>query len=192
MPQILLKLTLFLSLFALGACQDTPQDKVDFEQMSFKQLRQGVKGDPLDDVRRFNLAHPSGRILKTVLLVSPREQEVGLSGVRPDEFGDNEAALFWYEKTSAKRFWMPDTYFNLDIIFLDENLKIIAIESNMQAHPGMVEPPPIQYTRTIEARHVLEIRAKSDLSKALKNGDQFQVLNPLSLSQIESKIRQRQ
>ena len=194
MPHFRLKLTLFLAVCTLVSCDfqktEKLQNTTSQSVATFKQLRAKASADPLDDVRRFNLAHSSGRTLQTVLLVTPEEQRVGLSGVKDNEFADNEAALFWYEEDDIKRFWMPDTYFNLDIIFLDESLRIIDIERDMPAHPGMQEPPPIRYTRSIRARHVLEVKAKSDISGVLKIGDQFQLLPPLNLSQIESKIRQ--
>lgn len=192
MPQIHSKLTLFLSLFVLISCNDQKPAAVSSTPPSFKELRQGVTSDSLDSVRRFNLAHHSGRIIKTVLLVSAHEHEVGLSGTKSDEFAATEGALFWYPSEGVRRFWMPDTYFNLDLVFLDAQLKIVDIDRNLQAHPGRQEPPPIQFSRSVFSRHVLEVRADSDTAKALKIGDQLRILPPLNLSQIESKIHQQQ
>lgn len=192
MPQILLKLTIFLILTSLFACKEDVNTQVNSDAATFKELRQGISGDPLESVRRFNLVHSSGRMVKTILLVSARQQEVGLSGTKDHEFADNEAALFWYPESSVKRFWMPDTYFNLDIIFLDDDLKIIEIDRNVEAHPGRQEPPPIALSKMVNARHVLEVRAKSPISEVLKIGDRFEVLQPLSLSKIESEIRRQQ
>tara|TARA_R110000868_G_scaffold110286_1_gene298992 strand:- start:28930 stop:29529 length:600 start_codon:yes stop_codon:yes gene_type:complete len=193
MPQISLKLTLFLFFSLLFGCQDQA-DKSELsqaeQQPTFKQLRAGVEGDPLDSVRRFNLGHPSGRLIKTVLLYSVKEHEVGLSGTKDTEFDDNEGVLFWYDALGVRRFWMPDTYFNLDLVFLDSNLRIIDIDKDLEAHPGREEPPAIKFSKSVRARHVLEIKTSSDFAKSLKVGDQLQVLSPLNLSQIESKIHQ--
>ncbi len=192
MPQILLKLIFFLFLCTLSACQEKAPAPGKTEVATFKQLRAGSASDPLQSVRRFNLAHPSGRVIKTVLLVSPIEQEVGLSGTKAHEFEENEGALFWYPSNGIRRFWMPDTYFNLDLVFLDEQLTVIDIDRNLVAHPGRQEPPEIAFSKTVQARHVLEVKAGSPISDVLKIGDRLQVLTPLSLSKIESEIRQKQ
>ena len=195
MPQICLKLTLFLVFSSLCACQDESaksESTPSSSEPTFKQLRAGVKDDPLDSVRRFNLGHPSGRLIKTVLLYSVKEHEVGLSGTKAHEFDDNEGALFWYDARGVRRFWMPDTYFNLDLVFLDSALRIIDIDENLEAHPGREEPPAIKFSKSVRARHVLEIKSSSDFARSLKVGDQLQVLSPLNLSQIESKIHQMQ
>ncbi len=191
MPQISLKLILFLSLSVFIGCQDKTVTAQN-EPATFKELRTPNENDPLDSVRRFSLASPSGRMVKTVLLVSRKEQSVGLSGTKDDEFQDNEAALFWSTEEVERRFWMPDTYFNLDLIFLDGELKIVEIDRNLQAHPGMDEPPNIVFSKTVLSRFILEVKANSEFSKNLKIGERLQVLAPLSLSQIESKIRQLQ
>lgn len=191
MPQICLKLILFLILTGLLACQDQTVT-VQASEATFKQLRSGSDGDRLDSVRRFKLGHPTGRFINTILLVSMKEHEVGLSGIKNNDFKENEGALFWYPDVSTRRFWMPDTYFNLDLFFLDGELRVVDIDRNLLAHPGKVEPPPIMFSKTVRARHVLELRADSAVSKEIKIGDQLQVLSPLSLSQIESKIHQQQ
>ena len=189
MPQISLKLILFLTLSVFIGCQDESAT-TQKEPATFKDLRTANTKDPLDSVRRFRLAHPSGRMVETVLLVSMKEHEVGLSGTKDHEFKDNEAALFWYPESGPRRFWMPNTYFNLDLIFLDDELKILDIDRDLKAHPGIEEPPYIAFSKTVRARHVLEVKAQSDFAKAIKIGERLQVLAPLNLSQIESKIRQ--
>src|SRR5690606_16711899 len=186
MPQFTLKLTLFLAMFGFVSCKEQTTTSAT-SIPTFKELRSKVENDPYDSVRRFTLAHPSGRIVKTVLLVTHKEQEVGLSGTKDHEFAENEGALFWYQDDSLKSFWMPDTYFNLDLVFLDDTLKIIDIDRNLQAHPGRAEPPAIQFSKRVRARHVLEVKAGSEFARALNSGDQLKVLPPLSLSQIESE-----
>ena len=87
---------------------------------------------------------------------------------------------------------MPNTYFNLDIIFLDRQLKVLAIERNVPAHPGMQEPPMIYRTKNYYAHHVLEIRADSPLSQEIQVGSQIGWNAKISLSETESHIRQVQ
>ncbi len=60
---------------------------------------------------------PSRNKLKTYLAISPEQQTRGLSRVQDKDFSDHEAMLFFYTEDSVKSFWMPDTYFDLDIFF---------------------------------------------------------------------------
>jgi uncharacterized membrane protein (UPF0127 family) len=115
----------------------------------------------------------NGQELRTFVAKDVEKQTQGLSGVLKEDFEETEAMLFYYEEDGPRRFWMPDTYFNLDIFFLDKNLQVIDIERNMPAHPGRSEPPRISQTRTVKCRHVLELKSNSELSRAIKIGDQL-------------------
>lgn len=134
---------------------------------------------------------PSGEGVKLRLAITQVEQTQGLSGVKPTEFGDNEAMLFYYESDAEKSFWMPDTYFDLDIFFLDKDYMVIDVERNVKHHPTRLTPPPIATTRRIFARHVLEMKASSPLSKKIKVGQKFNWEQPQCRWEIESKIRQK-
>jgi len=100
--------------------------------------------------------------------------------------------IFVYPQDGKRRFWMPDTYFNLAIIFLDQDLKIVGLEKNVPAHPGMQEPPMIKKTETYQAQYILETKASSKFSLKLKVGDQLKFIGSTSLSEIVLKIRQKQ
>ncbi|PIP94537.1 MAG: hypothetical protein COW00_08460 [Bdellovibrio sp. CG12_big_fil_rev_8_21_14_0_65_39_13] len=171
MAQKTLKLIIFLSLTFLIACNS---DK-----------------DSFGDVRKTNLVLSSGRMLTVKLAITPEEQQQGLSGLKDQDFPDEEGMLFYYKNMGPKRFWMPDTYFNLDIIFLDQDMKVIAIERNVPAHPGRTEDPPIAQTRTYLARHVLELKANSQIAKTIREGDKIIWQKPETPNQIESSIRQK-
>ncbi len=114
---------------------------------------------------------PSGELVKITLAMTSEEQAQGLSGKKPHEFGDHEGMLFYNKRYDEKRFWMPDTYFDLDIYFLDEKFKILAVEKNTPHHPGRNEPPEIYRTKTYRAMHVLEMKSSSKISQKLKVGD---------------------
>lgn len=117
---------------------------------------------------------PSGETLITYVAEGEKLQAQGLSGVLPEHFNDDEAMFFVYESEGMRRFWMPDTYFNLDIFFLDQSLRVIDIERNMPAHPGQQEPPKIARSRNIRAWHVLEVRSSSALARKIKIGQQLE------------------
>lgn len=122
-------------------------------------------------------ATSSGRLIKAYLAKTNLEQTQGLSGIKESELADNEGMIFWYESTGPRRFWMPNTFTNLDIFFLDKNFLVIHIERNVQAHPGIKEPPAIARTPVVYAHHVLELKASSSLAKEIQKGSQLKVLN---------------
>lgn len=115
----------------------------------------------------------NGQKINVYVAKGAEKQTQGLSGVLEEDFKDDEAMLFYYEEDGPRRFWMPDTYFNLDIFFLDQDLRVIDIERNMPAHPGRSEPPRIAQTRTIISRHVLELKSSAKKSREIKIGDQL-------------------
>lgn len=137
------------------------------------------------------LKSPTGDKLKLRLAVTIPEQTQGLSGLQPNQFGDDEAMLFFYNTDSEKSFWMPDTYFDLDIYFLDKDLMVIDVERNVRHHPTRKTPPAIATTRHIFARHVLEMKASSPLSKKIKVSQKFSWEQPECRWEIESNIRQK-
>jgi uncharacterized membrane protein (UPF0127 family) len=115
--------------------------------------------------------HASGTKFPVFLAITPEEQARGLSQLADKDFPDSFGMLFLNEEMAPRTFWMPDTYFDLDIIFLDESFKIVMIDKNVPHHPGRSETPPIYRTPSVEAMHILEVKAGSSLSKLIQNGD---------------------
>nr|VFK10197.1 MAG: Uncharacterized conserved membrane protein, UPF0127 family [Candidatus Kentron sp. LPFa]VFK26266.1 MAG: Uncharacterized conserved membrane protein, UPF0127 family [Candidatus Kentron sp. LPFa] len=138
--------------------------------------------------RTASLALPSGGSFPIRLLFSAAEHRKGLSGMREADFPDGMGMFFWFSESAPRRFWMPDTWFDLDIVFLDEDLGIIYVARNMQAHPGWETPPPIARTPVIFSRYVLEVKANSAVSKELRKGKRLIWNTPWSLEEIESRI----
>lgn len=132
----------------------------------------------------FWLKNPYGEKIKLSLALTKKEQTKGLSGLTADRFSDLEGMLFVNKQMAPRRCWMPDTFFNLDILFLDQSLKIVAIEKNVPAHPGLKEPPEIYQTGTYIAQYVLETKASSPFNKKLKINDVLVFSGPRSLSEI--------
>ncbi len=139
----------------------------------------------------FQMKNTNGTIIELRLALTKAEHTQGLSGLKPQQFSDSQGLLFVNSEMGQRRFWMPDTYFNLDIIFLDKDLKIVGIEKNVPAHPGKHEPPTIYKTETYLAQFILETKAGSAFSKNLKINDQLKFIGLTSLSEIALKTRPR-
>ncbi len=134
------------------------------------------------------LLNPQGKAVTLRMSLTREQHTKGLSGLKPKDFGSNEGMLFVNGEVAPRQFWMPDTYFNLDIIFLGPNLEVVGIEKNVPHHPGEKEPPPIYRTKTYLAKYILETKSPSTFSKSLKVGDVLKWKGTSSLSEIESNI----
>ena len=140
----------------------------------------------------YQMSNPSSQKVNVRLALTRMEHSRGLSGIKASDFPDTQSMLFVNDHMGDRRFWMPDTYFNLDIMFLDSNLKIVGIERNVPAHPGMDEPPVIFRTKTYKAQFVLETKSSAPFSKNLKVGDKLKWISPTPISEIVLKTRQLQ
>ena len=76
----------------------------------------------------------------------------GLSG-RPT-LAENSGLFFIFPYNDTHGIWMKEMNFPIDIIWLDENLKIVAIKEN-----AMTESYPEVFTPSTPARYVLEVPA---------------------------------
>jgi len=138
------------------------------------------------------LVLPQGETLITYLAISLQEKSRGLSGIKDKQMKVNEALFFYYPQRGERLFWMVDTYIDLDIFFLDKNLKVIKIYRKMKAHPGRNVPPFIQSTANEISTHVLELRSDSKLSQKIKRGDvlRWSPAFPLSQKELNTRLRQ--
>lgn len=80
------------------------------------------------------------------------------------------AMLFIFEESSVRTFWMENTYIALDIIFLDQEGKIIAISEN--AEPLNRDK---RYSSNFSSKYVLEVNSGFTKANDLQLGDQFKV-----------------
>jgi uncharacterized membrane protein (UPF0127 family) len=163
----LIKKLLVLSTFSvlLMGCQTN--DKAQKEKLP----QAGVVVRNFKEYPTMSLATSSGKLIKTYIAKSATEQTQGLSGVKEHEIANNEAMIFIYEQAGPRSFWMPNTYTDLDIFFLDSNFKVLHVQRKVPAHPGMQEPPAIARTPNVYATHVLELKASSPLSAEIKVGE---------------------
>lgn len=138
---------------------------------------------PLSHLETATITSPRGSELKVLMAISHEDQKQGLSGIQDQDWPDSQGLFFAYEQIGRRRFWMPDTYFDLDIIFLDPDLSIVHIERGVKAHPGRDESAStIQQTPEIYAQHVLELKAETGLTKDWRIGQRLSWKGPRSLA----------
>lgn len=167
------KFITLLLLFTMIACQSESRNSRDSQK-------------PLKNVE---LITPTGESIETVLAITPKDQEQGLSGVKPEDFEDNQGLLFFYLDDGEKHFWMPDTYFDLDLFYLDKDLKILDIVRKLPFYVGRSNPQLIPRARGIWCRHTLEMKSESKLAQKLKIGDTLKWKAEDSLAETEELVR---
>ncbi|MCK5412852.1 MAG: DUF192 domain-containing protein [Candidatus Pacebacteria bacterium] len=95
-----------------------------------------------------------------------QKREIGLMNRK--NMSNNNGMLFIFEKEGVYNFWMKKTLISLDIIWIDENYKIIHIQKNAQ-------PCTIKQCETFgpnqKAKYVLEINGGLSKEMGFEVGD---------------------
>lgn len=92
------------------------------------------------------------------------QRELGLMYRRT--LADNRGMLFVFEKEGERSFWMKNTYIELDMIFLDSELRVVSIIP--RAMPFSERPRRSEGL----AQYVLEVKGGSAEKWGVKKGDQ--------------------
>ena len=100
----------------------------------------------------------------------PKEHQTGLADFSSLPLG--EGMLFVFDKSASYVFWMKDVEFAIDIIWIDENKKIVDIASNVPSEPDKGEKELTRYKPKSDAKSVLEINAGISALHNLQIGDQ--------------------
>lgn len=103
-------------------------------------------------------------ILNVAISDTDEERSRGLSGHKTLLL--NEGMLFVFERPSRYGFWMKDMNFGIDIIWIDENKKIIYMEENIlpESFPKIFQP-------NASALYVLEVPSGLIFANKIKIGD---------------------
>jgi uncharacterized membrane protein (UPF0127 family) len=100
---------------------------------------------------------------------TPEERETGL--MFREQLASNSGMLFIFEKEDVYDFWMKNTLIPLDIIWIDENKKIIFIKEN--AEPCKTEKCEL-FGPNEKAKYVLEINEGLTEEIGLKVGNKVE------------------
>ncbi len=98
-----------------------------------------------------------------------REIEKGLMFIK--NIPKNSGALFCMPDTRIHKFWMKNTYVSLDLIFLDENYKVVGFVEN--AKPLDLSLLNVNYP----SKYVIEIRAGFVNQTGARVGDFVKIIN---------------
>ena len=136
----------------------------------------GANDSPVEPpVPAGQVTFPSGRTFLVELARTPAEQARGYMGraeIRPDE-----GLLFYNEAQGVRRFWMKNCLVPIDMIWLDSDHRVLAIE---HAAPPCESDPCPAFGPFIPSYHVLEVAGGVAASEGLARGDRLHiVLDPL-------------
>jgi uncharacterized protein len=106
----------------------------------------------------------AGKIFLVEIADNDLSRSKGLSGHEPLQ--DNEGMIFIFNTPALEGFWMKDMKFPIDIIWIDENLKISHIEKSLTPETY----PTVFYPKT-PSLYVLEVSAGQSEKLGLKVGD---------------------
>jgi hypothetical protein len=80
------------------------------------------------------------------------ERAQGLSGI--ESLPDNEGLLFVFDSPGKYSFWMKDMNFPIDIVWIDEGMKVVHIENNISP-----DTYPTNFISSRDASYVLEVNS---------------------------------
>jgi uncharacterized membrane protein (UPF0127 family) len=113
---------------------------------------------------------------------SDSERVHGLSGTT--KLGDNEGLLLVFDTPGYYGIWMKDMNYDLDIIWIDENLKIVHMHTNVSKNsfPTIFEPP-------VPARMALEVNARFAATYKFQVGDTVRMNEKIIPPDIKEKLK---
>ena len=130
--------------------------------------------------KSYYIQHEDQQIYQVKLLRTNKELAKGFSGIKPEQVSEHQGMFFYFPNSAIRNFWMPDTYFDLTIIFMNKNLQVTSIIMRAPHHIGTSEEKaPIFRAKPVNARYVLEIKANSINPHNIKIGDQFKWIGAL-------------
>ena len=156
MKKSLLIITLICTALLLGACKkdssnskDSPENKYTFRK---------------DGTLQFH--SPTGELKAEFdIEIAQKEAEL-LRGLKfRDKMLTNQGMLFIFEYVDYNSFWMQDTYLSLDMVFIDQDYKVIHIARDTPPFSEELISPPSPN------KYVLELLAGSADKYNLKEKD---------------------
>ncbi len=107
--------------------------------------------------------------IELLIPTTPIHFQQGLANI--SQIPANTGMLFDFQKTTQTKFWMKNMQFALDLVYLDQDNRILEIKEVLPPCPLQGSCPKISATTSFQK--VLELQAGSIQKLQLKVGDQF-------------------
>ena len=105
------------------------------------------------------------------IAANSKDRQKGLSKLESLPLDQGE--LFVFDKSDKYEIWMKDMKFAIDIIWIDQDKRIVDIASNIPPEPGKKDQELQRYQPKQEAKYILEINAGLASLHNLQVGDQL-------------------
>jgi uncharacterized protein len=86
-----------------------------------------------------------------------------------DSLPEDQGMLFVHAKEAPQAYWMKNTKIPLDILYFDENKKLVSAQENVPPCSAGDKCPP--YASESDAKYVLELNAGSMAKYRIQKGD---------------------
>ena len=108
--------------------------------------------------------------------IADTQQKQALGLMFRDSMPQDEGMLFIFPNEAPRSFWMKNTRIPLDIMYFDEDLKLVSVAENAQ--PCRTRRCP-NYPSEGPAKYVLELNAGKAAELGLRPGDELQRCLPV-------------
>jgi len=109
-----------------------------------------------------------GERFSVELATTPKQHSLGL--MFRDRMDSDHGMLFIFPSATTRSFWMKNTRIPLDILYFDENLRLVSVAKNVK--PCRTPQCPA-YSSAGPARYVLELNAGKASELGVKPGDEL-------------------
>ena len=122
------------------------------------------------DSTRIYYAYINNAPLKVAIVNTPETREKGLSGL--ENLPQNHGLLFVFPENERYGIWMKDMLFSIDILWLNENMRVVHLKENVSpdTFPEIFYPPT-------NARYVLETNTGFAARHGITEGTRFKLIS---------------
>jgi len=124
------------------------------------------------DPRAARVIVPGGRAIEVEIAANDETREQGL--MYRDRLPPGHGMLFLFARAGTYPFWMKNTIIPLDMIWIDESLRVVHVERSVP--PCKADPCP-SYDPKAEARYVLELAGGEAARQGIGAGPQLRFEN---------------
>ena len=115
---------------------------------------------------------PSGAVYQLELALTPEQQTQGL--MYRESLPDRTGMLFVFNESGTHHFWMKNTMIPLDMIWMDENGRVIFVSADT---PPCRAEPCATYGPEVPAHQVLEIAGGMAAKEKITVGSTLELIN---------------